>query len=202
MAEEEAWGGEAGWCSWLAGLQLGCVTLGKFLELSEPLLSHSFFCRVGEPRCGNRLCPRKRLCRGEGPPFPGALSHDPFLPPFLSDPCGHVTLKRNVLASFKDHCPGARARSAHTPTQRTQTIAGRQGRQASLLRRLPMQWGQGGLDGTLRVRWGRRSGNGVGASSPLFVICLFPHLLHLAGTDYLCPRAPYRGALSKHLLGD
>lgn len=66
-----------------------------------------------------------RCAQGRGSRYAGALSHDPFRPPFLSDPCGHVTLKRNVLASFKDHCPGSRTRSAHTPTQRTQPIPGR-----------------------------------------------------------------------------
>lgn len=59
---------------------------------------------------------------GRGSHYARAVSHDPFLPPFPSDPCGHVTLMRNAPVSFKDHCPGSRARSAHTPTQRTQTV--------------------------------------------------------------------------------
>lgn len=39
-----------------AGPQCGCVTLGKLLELSETPLPHLFFCRLSEPRYGNRLC--------------------------------------------------------------------------------------------------------------------------------------------------
>lgn len=121
-----------------AGLQLGCVTLSKLLELSGPLLSHSFADSVNQ---GVEIgFARVNCCaEGRGSPYPGALSHDPFLPPFLSDPCGHVTLKRNVLASFKDHCPGSRARSAHTPTQNPDRPRPA-GPQESLLQPLPMQW--------------------------------------------------------------
>lgn len=108
-----------------AGLLHGCVTLSKLSELSEPLSPHPFFCRFSELRCENRLC--KGCVGGRGSHYARSLSHDPFLPPFPSNPCGHVTLKRNAFEYFKDHCPGLRTRAAHSPMQRIQTISGRQG---------------------------------------------------------------------------
>ena len=60
-----------------------------------------------------------RCADGRGSHYAHALSHDPFLPAFPSDPCGHVTLKRNALVSFKDHCSGSRA---HTLMQRAHTV--------------------------------------------------------------------------------
>ena len=99
--------------------------MSKLFELSEPLSPHPFFCRFSELRCENRFC--TGCVGGRGSPYARSLSHDPFLPPFPSDPCGHVTLKRNVFEYFKDHCPSLRARAAHSPMQRTQTISGRQG---------------------------------------------------------------------------
>ena len=127
--------------------------MSKLLELSEPLLPHPFFCRFSEPTCGNRLC--TACVDGRGSRYVRLLSHDPFLLPFPSDPCGHVTLKRNALGCFKDHYPGLRARSAHSPTQRTQTIPGRRGPWGSLIQPLPAQWRYGAWSGSYQPRSGR-----------------------------------------------
>lgn len=113
------------------------MTLGQLLELSESLLPHPFLCRFSEPRCANRLGTGRE--DGGGSRYARALSHDPFLPPFPSDPCGHVTLKRNAPRRVKDHCPGLRARPAHSPTQRPQAIAGRRGPWGSLVQPRPVQ---------------------------------------------------------------
>lgn len=70
--------------SYLSSLSLHCFT-------------HSFAASVNQ---GVEIgfAQGKPLCRWKGFRYACALSHDPFLPPSPSDPCGHVTLKRNALA--------------------------------------------------------------------------------------------------------